>query len=118
MPVGNRGTQWTVKVTVVNQRGTRIGVVTLSRTQPRVGLPVTASLTDPDGSISGLRWQWSRDTGKCSRLVPMTDIPGATSDTYTPVADDAEVTGAVADAITMRCSCGRRRPTLTQRATL
>ena len=52
---GNRGTM-DVKVTVNNQD--EDGVVTLSRTQPRVGVPVTASLTDPDGSISGLRWQW------------------------------------------------------------
>ena len=34
-------------------------MVTLSKTQPRVGIAVTASLTDPDGSISGLTWQWS-----------------------------------------------------------
>ena len=53
---GNRGTM-DVKVTVQNEEET--GVVALSRTQPRVGVPVTASLTDPDGSISGLRWQWS-----------------------------------------------------------
>ena len=26
----------------------------------RVGIPVRATLTDPDGSISGLRWQWYR----------------------------------------------------------
>ena len=45
-----------VKVTVTNvdEKGT----VTLSKTQPRVGIAVTATLTDPDGSISGLTWQW------------------------------------------------------------
>ena len=54
---GNRGTR-DVKVTVENED--EPGAVTLSRTQPRVGLSVKASLTDPDGSISGLTWQWSK----------------------------------------------------------
>ena len=89
---GNRGAE-TVKVTVTNVD--EDGVVTLSRTQPRVGVPVTASLTDPDGSISRLRWQWSRDTTE--NINSFIDIPGATSDTYTPVADDAVVTGAGPD---------------------
>ena len=56
---GNRG-EMAVKVTVA-ERGTRSGVVSLSRTQIRVGVPVTASLSDPDGSISSLTWQWSID---------------------------------------------------------
>ena len=46
-----------VKVTVENEN--EPGVVTLSKTQPRVGIAVKASLTDPDGGISGLTWQWS-----------------------------------------------------------
>ena len=48
-----------VKVTVENvDEG---GVVTLSKNRPRVGIAVTASVTDPDGNISGLTWQWSID---------------------------------------------------------
>jgi hypothetical protein len=66
-----------VKVTVEN--ADEAGVVTLSKTQPRVGIAVTASLTDPDGSISSLTWQWSNNDG---------DITDANSDTYTPVAGD------------------------------
>ena len=81
MDLGNRGTK-DVKVTVNNQD--EPGVVTLSRTQPRVGVPVTASLTDPDGSISGLRWQWYNGAIGDGSL-----IANATSDTYTPVAADA-----------------------------
>ena len=46
-----------VRVTVTNEN--EDGAVTLNRTTPRVGLPVTATLTDPDGSISGFTWQWS-----------------------------------------------------------
>ena len=70
-----------VKVTVENED--EAGVVTLSKTQPRVGIAVTASLTDPDDSISSLTWQWSNSDGT---------IPDANSDTYTPVGprgDDA-----------------------------
>ena len=74
---GNRGTR-AVKVTVTNVD--EDGVVTLSRTQPRVGVSVTASLTDPDGSISGLRWQWYNGAIGANTL-----IEDETSDTYTPV---------------------------------
>ena len=66
-----------VMVTVTNTE--EDGVVTLSSVQPVVGIPVTASLDDPDGIISKLTWQWSDGDG---------DIPRATSDTYTPVAGD------------------------------
>ena len=45
-----------VRVTVENVN--EPGKVTLNRTTPRVGLPITATLTDPDGSVSGLTWQW------------------------------------------------------------
>ena len=72
---GNRGTKDVeVKVTNVDEDGT----VTLSAVQPRVGVAVTASLTDIDGPVSGVTWQWSKNT---------TAIEDATSDTYTPVAD-------------------------------
>ena len=66
-----------VKVTVQNED--EDGVVTLSSAQPRAGIAVTATLTDPDGSISRLTWQWSKGGD---------DIPGATSDTYVPTTDD------------------------------
>ena len=76
-----------VKVTVENAN--EEGVVTLSKTQPRVGIAVTASLTDPDGSISSLTWQWSKGNNA---------IADANSDTYTPVTDD------VGDALTATAS--------------
>ena len=66
-----------VEVKVTNQD--EPGMVTLSRTTPRVGFPVTATLTDPDGSISKLTWQWSEGGG---------NIDDATSDTYRPVGGD------------------------------
>ncbi|MCY4529930.1 MAG: cadherin domain-containing protein [Chloroflexi bacterium] len=79
---GNRGTRdITVKVTNEDEPGT----VTLSAVQPRVGVAVTASLTDIDGPVSGVTWQWS---------AAGTAIVDATSDTYTPIADE------VADTLT------------------
>ena len=77
---GNRG-EMAVKVTVENEN--EDGTVSLSRTQIRVGVPVTASLSDPDGSISGLTWQWYEDAVNAQNA-----IDDANSDTYTPVADD------------------------------
>ena len=66
----------TVKVGNVEEDG----VITLSAVQPRVGVPLTATLSDPDGDIADLEWQWSKPPGD--------DIEEATSDTYVPVADD------------------------------
>ena len=80
-----------VKVTVENQN--EPGVVTLSKTQPRVGIAVKASLTDPDGGISKLTWQWSiadADSVTLSGVTSTSDGPivDATSDTYKPAAGD------------------------------
>ena len=55
------------------------GAVSLSNTAPRAGEAIAASLTDPDGAASNERWQWRRDGS---------DIPGATSDSYTADAED------------------------------
>ena len=82
----NRGVmEVEVKVANVDEPGT----VTLDRVQPRVGIPVTASLTDIDGAVSGVTWQWSIDgaTGTDSP-TQNGEIDGAESNTYTPKAAD------------------------------
>ena len=84
----NRG-ELDVKVKVANVD--ELGTVTLSAVQPRVGVPLTASLTDIDGGVSDLKWQWSKDG---------TDIEGATSDTYTPDGGDDGDDGDVGDTLT------------------
>ena len=55
--------------------------------QPVVGQPITAMVSDPDGGIAIVTWQWSQSDTKDGTYMP---IPGATLDTYTPVPDADE----------------------------
>ena len=91
------------------------GVVTLSAVQPKTGIDLMASLTDPDnvtstnanGSIdTGITWQWWKSVQDDSNTAPtfLTDggnpdtnnttgwekITGAKSDTYKPVSGDID----------------------------
>ena len=84
----------TVKVTNVEEDG----AITISTLQPRVGFPVTATLTDPDNiTENSVSWQWYKGDVNVESLSEMECvgdtianclIKGAASDTYTPVADD------------------------------
>ena len=83
----------TVTVTNVEEAGT----VTLSTLQPRVGIGVTATLTDLDGAATGVTWAWEAETttncGTVSAFTPddeMDDLEGGISGTYTPTADDID----------------------------
>ena len=95
----------TVKVTDIEEPGT----IELSTLQPRVGFPVTATLTDPDNVTAGsVSWQWYRGTGEIvtddlPEECPTADannicaIKDAASGTYTPVTDDiGDILNAVA----------------------
>ena len=59
------------------------GSVSLSNGSPRSGEALSASLTDPDGSVSALSWRWQRSTED-----GWEDIAGATAPDYTPGAGD------------------------------
>jgi hypothetical protein len=73
----------TVAITVTDEGG----AVTLSSGQPQVGIELTATLTDTDSGASGVTWKWeSSSDGSTGWAV----IEGATSDTYTPVAEDTD----------------------------
>ena len=72
-----------VTVTVTNQE--EPGTFTLSPTRPRVGTALNATLTDPDGSTSGVARTWERSTGPTTWAA----IDGAASSSYTPTAADA-----------------------------
>ena len=79
---GKEATSTPVEVLAVESDG----VVALSPSQPEVGFEMTASLTDPDGGVTGVTWQWARSR---DGSTGWTDIAGATSATYTPVQADA-----------------------------
>ena len=73
-----------VMVTNVDEKG----MVTLSSMTPVVDMEITATLSDPDGMVSGEMWQWSK-TMDMSDMGSWMDIDGATMMSYPPVeADD------------------------------
>ena len=73
----------TVNVTNVEEAGS----ILLSSRQPQAGTRLTATLTDPDGRISGVTWEWERSAvGSQSNW---SSITGATGASYTP-SDDAD----------------------------
>ena len=93
-----------VMVKVTNEE--EDGEITLSTLQPRVGFPVTATLTDPDNvNADSVEWQWYRGAtitigtdfdptelpqNECDGAITMNcSIKGATSAVYVPVAGDA-----------------------------
>ena len=63
------------------------GVVTLSSTEPEVGVQLEATLEDGDGNISGESWQWARSENGRTGWI---NISGATSSRYTPDDDDGD----------------------------
>ena len=89
----------TVEVTNDDEDGT----VTLSPTQHRVGVPITATLKDDDGGVYGKMWQWSIGSNAASTVAG--DISGANSDTYTPKAGD--IGGRLTATVTYRDAAGR-----------
>ena len=65
----------------------RPGTVTLSSMTPVVDAALTATLSDPDGGVTGATWQWSRSRSMDGTFM---DIAGATSRSYTPMAADED----------------------------
>ena len=76
------------------------GIVTLSPTQPQVAVPMTASLSDPNGRVSNLTWSWAYSTSGTSSWTPFSGSRGAT---YTPSEADVgyylQVTASYTDAL-------------------
>ena len=60
------------------------GKVSLTWTRLQVGAQVEASLTDPDGNVSGVTWHWEKSSDRSI----WTAISTATQATYTPVEGD------------------------------
>ena len=63
------------------------GVVTLSTQEAETGTPLTATLEDGDGGVTGEIWQWARsENGRTG----WTNISGAASSSYTPTVADED----------------------------
>ena len=69
-----------VTVTDVNEPG----AVTLSASAPRLGQPLTASISDEDSPVS-VTWRWERSNGRLSWET----ITGAASATFTPTSAES-----------------------------
>ena len=72
----------TINVTNVEESG----ILELSSDSPYVDMDMTAELTDPDGSIDNLTWQWQ--TADSAEATTWDGISGATSNSYTPTTGD------------------------------
>ena len=94
----------TVDVTVEVTNEEEPGSVTLSASQPRIGVEIRANMpTDPDGGVTDVTWQWSRaDNAAFDTDHNVTKIKDATNAGYTPVVADAgkylRVTATYTDA--------------------
>ena len=62
------------------------GSVTVTAGTPTAGTALTATLSDPDGGVMSVTWQWQRTSLIMAEIWE--DITGAESDSYTPTAND------------------------------
>ena len=74
----------TIAVTITVTNVEEDGKVSLTWTRLQVGAEVEASLTDPDGNVSGVTWHWEKSSDRSS----WTAISTATQAVYTPVEGD------------------------------
>ena len=91
------GTLYTFAVRAVNAVGAgaasnaasaspeAMGTVSLTSTSPRVGVALTATLTDEDGQVTGVRWTWQRRSDSSAAWA---DIPSSSAASYKPVVKD------------------------------
>ena len=84
----------TIEVTDVDEPGE----ITFSPDEvPEPGVQITATHTDPDGSVTGRSWQWQRSEDPEADPPVWDDISGATSATYTPSSTPDVVSGGAND---------------------
>ena len=73
-----------LKVSIMLTNEEELGMLTLSPKQPQVGTQLTATLTDPDGGITGQSWSW----GRSQNGSDWSPIANAAEGRYTPVQAD------------------------------
>ena len=97
---GPQGSLLPVEVTVSNVD--EDGSLVLSSVEPQVGAEMDAALSDPDGGLAAVTWRWERSADRTSWGV----IAGASSESYTPTANDRgrylRVTASYIDAHSTR----------------
>ena len=74
----------TIAITVSVGNVDEAGIVSFNTDPPRAGNPLTASLNDPDGGVSGETWDWEASADGTN----WTAIGGASEASYTPSDDD------------------------------
>ena len=79
---GSLASDATVTINVINED--EAGTISYSPSAPKARIPLTASLTDPDGGVNGKLWIWELSAHGNS----WSTISGATSATYMPSDDD------------------------------
>ena len=80
----NAVTDDTIDITININNVEEPGRIEFSSRQPQAATPFTATVIDPDGSVTGTTWVWERSPDKGA----WTTITGATSASYTPDATD------------------------------
>ncbi len=78
------GADDTIAVTVSVGNVDEAGTVTLDPEAPQAGSPLTATLSDPDKSVSGVTWAWEVSADGTNWAA----IDGASGASYTPSDDD------------------------------
>ena len=73
----------TLEVAVAVTNADDLGEVTLSSSQPEVDEPITATLTDPDGSVDNVRWSWSYFSSEDGRRNGDATVVASTAE-FTP----------------------------------
>ena len=77
-----------VMITVTNADDP--GTITFSTVQPKARIPFTAILTDEDGILGEVKWQW-HNAANVGAITDLNAIAKATMDTYTPKAPTDDV---------------------------
>ena len=94
----SEGGTGSINITVVVTNVDEAGSIAVSTGTPVIGTTLTATLTDPDGGVKDVVWQWQRSRDG----VTWNNISEATSDSYTARAADAgtrlRATATYADA--------------------
>ena len=84
-PQTNHTVDDTVQITVNVLNVEEPGRLVINPVSLEQGINATASLTDPDGSLSNINWQWSRSD---SGTGPFSDITEENGPNYVPVLPD------------------------------